>query len=253
MCTSQRVICEDPVIESYVGPIRGGVAGFARGRESCRDVVWIRGRCEVLLVTAIAIRGERRVVAVDVALCAGDCGVCACKWKSGCVIERRGCPGRRGVAHRTIRWEPGGDVIRIRRTVEVLCVAGVARGRRAFVHVIHVTRSARQVCMSASKRVPRDLQMVELGIEPRVHCVAALTRGGEVAGNVIDDGCVKVLLMTGETSGGKAGKLAGCCVLMAVVALQERMRANQRKAVLVIADVVERRLPATDRVAALAV
>ena len=70
---------------------------------------------------------------------------------------------------------------------------------------------------------------------------------------MIDNRRQKVLLMAGVAGGRQALELPGRGVLVALVALHQGMRPNQRKAVLVIPNRIQRNIPALDRVAAFAV
>ena len=95
--------------------------------------------------------------------------------------------------------------------------------------------------------------MVELWVEPRVNGVATLTCSWKACREVIEDGGPKIFLMAGVARGRKARELTRGRVLMAVDALQESMGADQRETILVIAQLLQRDLPAPYGVAAFTV
>lgn len=55
---------------------------------------------------------------------------------------------------------------------EIRCVTCVAGRRRPFEYVVDVACRARQCGMRPGQWVAGDLQVVKLGVEPRVHGVA---------------------------------------------------------------------------------
>ena len=88
MRTGQRVVGVGRVIEGRErSPVGSAVARFAGRREARGRVIRIRGAGKVLLVASVAIFGQRRVVAVCVALCALYGRMRARKWEHRCVIE----------------------------------------------------------------------------------------------------------------------------------------------------------------------
>lgn len=107
--------------------------------------------------------------------------------------------------------------------------------------------------MCAGQRVACVLQMVKLGIEPRVHGVAAFARGGESRGDMIECRRAEILLVAAVAGCRKACELARGCISVTVFALQKRMRANKREAILMVANLFERNLPAFHAMAALAI
>lgn len=82
---------------------------------------------------------------------------------------------------------------------KVIGVAGETACRGRLEHIVEMAGSARQCCMCSRERVTGVFQVVELGVEPTVHCVAGFARGGELTSNVIDYGSQKILLMAGVT------------------------------------------------------
>lgn len=114
------------VIECRSGPACRGMARIASCREASRCVVRIVGPGVIRLVTAIAGRGQRRVVVVHVALRAGDVRrvISRQRERRGVVIEGgaqpiRGRPGgvasvaRCGEANGRVRWAIGAVVVRL--------------------------------------------------------------------------------------------------------------------------------------------
>ncbi len=69
------------------------MARGAGGGETCGDVIWIRGACEVRLVAGVAIGGSAYKDVVDVARCAWHGNMRASQWEwSVVVIEHRAGP-----------------------------------------------------------------------------------------------------------------------------------------------------------------
>lgn len=119
------------MVECRSRPGGGGMARITSRREPSRCVVWIGGPGVIRLVTAIAGRGQRCVVAVHVALHAGDVRrvISRQRERRGVVIEGgaqpiRGRPCRMASVAR--RRETHGRVRRAIRVVVVRLVAGNA-------------------------------------------------------------------------------------------------------------------------------
>jgi hypothetical protein len=133
------------VIEGCVQPGAGAVALLAGLREIRRDVIRIRRALEILQVAGHARRTRQVVVVVDVAIGAlpRRHGVKSGQLKpSSAVIEDCVQPGTGAVALRAGLREIRRDVIRIRRALEILEVAGHARRARQVVVVIDVAIGA---------------------------------------------------------------------------------------------------------------
>ena len=91
---------EPGMIKRGPEPVGCRVAGGARRRKACRNVVRIRRPSVVGLVAAVAIRGETRVVVLHVATRARNRGVRARqRERRVVVIERRRTPRGRVVTH----------------------------------------------------------------------------------------------------------------------------------------------------------
>lgn len=132
-------------------------------------------------------------------------------------------------------------------------VTGIAGRRSPCKYIVGMARRAGQCCVRSGQRVASNLQMVKLRIEPCVHAVTGFARGRESRRNMIQNLGLEILLVAGIARCRKSGELAHRRVLVAIVALQHRVRTNQREAVLVIANLRKRSLPSPHRVAALAV
>ena len=75
MCS--RIDWEPGMVKCRAGPGCCCVALCAVRRESGRNMVWIRGACEIGLMASVAVGWERRVVVANVARSALHCGVSA--------------------------------------------------------------------------------------------------------------------------------------------------------------------------------
>lgn len=123
------------------------------------------------------------------------------------------------MTERAVGGESCGDVIGAGGSVEVRLMARVASGRRSGIDVVHMASRARQSGVRAGQRVAGELQVIELSVEPRVHGVTALARGGESRRNMIQNRCLKILLMAGVAGRREAGELPCCGVFVTVIAL----------------------------------
>src|SRR6201993_2786503 len=83
--------------------------------------------------------------------------------------------------------------------------------------------------------------------------MTALAGRRETQGHMIDDRRLKVLLMAGVACRRQADELSCSGIRVAIVALQQSVRPDQGKPILVIAYLLQRNLPTLDRVAAFAV
>jgi hypothetical protein len=136
----------------------------------------------------------------------------------------------------------------------ILGVAAHTVGGRALEASPGVTGLAVQLRVRAGEREAGEARMIELGAQPGVHAgVAHLAVGGELQRHV---GGVGGLLVGSQVAAGALGRqaleLAGGRALVAVIALQDGVRAQQGEAVLVLLDLLRRDLPALHRVAMVA-
>ena len=191
------------VIERGSGPARRGVAKRTIGREPAGNVGRVRSPVEVRPMAGDA-RGRRVVVVVvGVALRTGHGGVLAGEWvmRVDRVIEGGIRPICGRMTDRAVARQAELHMRRIVGVVEVRTVAGVARWRGVLEDVIEVAGGTGEGGMHAGQRIAGVFQVVELGIEPAVHGVAALTRGREAKPRMIKNRGQKVLLMAGVAGG----------------------------------------------------
>lgn len=158
-------------------------------------MIRIRGAIPVLLMASVTGSRQRCVVVVDVALHTGNACVSSCQWEYRGVIECCRRPARGGVALCAIGWETGRDVVWICRTCEIGLVAGIAICGRALVHVVDVAVSTQESGMHSGQRIPRELQVIKLRVEPRVHRMAAFARCRKACRHMIEYGSLKILLV----------------------------------------------------------
>ena len=95
--------------------------------------------------------------------------------------------------------------LHMRRILAVGKVGGVAGetcGRSSLERIVHVARRAGQRGVGSGQGIAGNFQVIELGVEPGVHRVAAFACGGKARGHVIEDRSMKVLLVTTDTGSG---------------------------------------------------
>ena len=232
------------VIEGCVQPGAGAVALLASLREIRRDVIRIRRALEILQVTGHARRTCQVVVVVDVAIgaLARRHGVQSGQLKPGsAVIEDCVQPGAGAVALLTSLREIRGDVIRIRRALKILQVAGHAGRARQVVVVIDVAIGAlarrhgmqpRQ-CKSGSR-------VIELAIGPS-HRVMTLQTGRRETGvrHGADRGVV--ILLVAADAGCGSNVVVVVDVAIRTLARRHHVRTRQRETRLGV--IKSRRLP----------
>lgn len=161
------------------------------------------GRVVVRLVARVAARRCGNVVVVAMTLCTRDRGMHARQRPMSIdrVIELRVEPVGSRVACGAVMRKIKLHMRRVLTVVEIGLVAREAGGGCAFEHVVHVTRRAGQRCVCAGKRVTGYLQVIELRVKPRAHCVTRLAGGWEVGRDVVKHRSVKVFLMAGVAGG----------------------------------------------------
>lgn len=111
------------------------------------------------------------------------------------MIEGRRVPCARRMANGAIPWQSQLHVRRIIAVREIGGVARVALRRCSLENIIDVAGNAGEGGMRARKRITCVLQVVELGIEPAVHRVAAFACIRQAQPGVVKYGSAEVLLM----------------------------------------------------------
>ncbi|MDR3734749.1 MAG: hypothetical protein P4L10_04335, partial [Acidobacteriaceae bacterium] len=125
--------------------------------------------------------------------------------------------------------------------------------RRSREYVVDMTCSARQCGMHPCQRISGVFEMIEFRIKPAVHGVAAFASSWKSQSYVINDLRLKVLLVARVASRRETSELPAGRVLVALVAFHQGMGSDQRKTILMIANGIQRYMPAFHRMAALAV
>ena len=176
------------MVKGCVVPGGGGVTLLAGRGESGLDVVRIGRAVEILHVARSAIGRSAHELSIDVALGAGNVGVCARQWElgKGVVIERRLIPRSCVVARLTSVRKTRLRVRRIVGFVEVRHVAADASRRRRHEFPARVAGVAIQSRMGSAQGKARELQMVELRAHPVVHRVAGLAGGRQIQSDVVN-------------------------------------------------------------------
>ncbi len=220
------------------------MASLAGLRELCLHVVRIRRALIVLQVAGHARRGRQVVVAVHVALRAGQRLMRSGERKSyRAVVKSRRLPRGCVVAGLAGLGEGQRDVIGIRALLIVGQMTAHAVGGRAFKSSSRMAGIAVERGVGADQGKSRELQVVELGPEPVVHAVALLAAGRKTAADVVRFGGLKVLRMARIALRWKSLELAHRGALVARSTIQGRMRTHQGKAILVLVDLLYGDLP----------
>ncbi len=147
------------------------------------------------------------------------------------------------------------DVIRIRRALIVLQVAGHAGSAGQVVVVINMAigAQARRYRVSSAEREP-DRVVIKSCVQPRIRSMTIGARRGEGSRDVA--GIIRRLevgRMARVALCRHRLELAGRSALVAGIAIDRRMRSGQREAVVVLLHLRHRDLPSAHRVALLAV
>jgi hypothetical protein len=165
------------VIEDRAGPLRRGVARFARLREIRRNVIGAGRALEQREVASGASRGESGILPAHVA--AGAC--CSCVFarqrelRGRVVVEGGARPLRSRVTRFASLRELRGGVVRACRFLEFQKVARRAGGARANELAAHVAARARRGCVFSGQRELRCRAVVELRARPLRCGVARFT------------------------------------------------------------------------------
>ena len=227
MCAGQR---EDRVVVKRRGlPGDGGMAESAVSREPCRDVIGIGGAGEILGMARIAIKRNRCVVVLDVALRARHGNVRPGEWElGGVVIETRSGPVGGAVASLAGGRETAGRVRRSVGVVVIDLVAPNAIGGQRGVVVVDVAGGASHGDVRPGERKLGRV-VIEGRAGPVLSGVAGLTCSWE-AGNRMrrSIGVVEIGLMAADAGRGERPVVsAGAGV--ALRALHGGVKACQRE------------------------
>jgi hypothetical protein len=134
---------EPCVVEGSSQPARSRMTGSACGWEACRNVVWTVRSLVLRFVTAVAIRGDGCVVVIYMAVRAGHRSMGPGQRETRVVVvEGRGSPGRRVVAHLTLLREACRHMIGIVGRLELIQVTAHACRIRDVVVSIRVALAA---------------------------------------------------------------------------------------------------------------
>jgi hypothetical protein len=116
-----------------------------------------------------------------------------------------------------------------------------------IVIVIDVAAGTRNICVASGEREARG-SVIELSVKPTVKTVAALAirgrEGGPCAGVRRISGVLPILEVAGVALRGKAVENSGGELRVALIALKGRVRAEKRKAILVILHLLNIDTPA---------
>lgn len=218
-------------------------------------MVRIRRALVILQVAAHACIAGQVVVPIDVAIAALQLGVRARDGEthSG-VVEVRRLPCGSVVAVLAGLREPQRDVIRVGRFAEIRLVATHTVGWRSLVLAAHVATRAIERGMSPGEGEAGNFQMVEASAEPSRDRMALLASARKSGGDMVGRCCLLIRRrVAGEALERESLKLANGGALVAAVALQRGVSADQRKPVLVIPDSLKRDLPALHGMAPLTI
>lgn len=252
VCARERELRVGVVIECRWRPGCCCVTRLAGCREHRRHVVGILRRRVILHVAVRAVRAGGVEVPANVAVGALELRVGTRKGKVRLVVvEGCGCPRYRRMAELAGGWYSAHRVVRVLRTVVVLGVATEAIRARTLEFSADMTCRTFQGCVRTCECEAGELQVIEFRRVPGIHArVAHLAVRGESRRLVVWLGCLRVRLrMTRVAVCGKAPELSDRCPLMASIAFEGRVRSDQWEAIEVLTRLLQRNLPALDRVA----
>lgn len=169
------------------------------------------------------------------------------------MIERRRNPGGGRVAVLASLRHSHRGVVGIVRLLIIRHVASRAIRRSSLESPADVTGRALQGGMHPGQSEARELQVIELHIEPRHHVVTFLAGGREPRADVARPGrLLEVLGVAGVALGRHGGEITQSAIFVAGVAVDRRMRPDQREAVVVVLNGLDGNVPASDGMALLA-
>ena len=246
------------MVEGRVVPRRGVVALLTGRREPGLNVVWTGCAVEIFHVARAAISRRSHELTIDMAPRAGHAEVCAGQreLRESIVIERRRIPSAGGVASLASRREAGLRMRRIVGFVEVRHVAAVAGGRRVVEFPSCVAGSTIQRGVCARQREAGEFQVIKLRANPIVHRMALFARSRQTQSDVVDAdglGAGQIFLVAGDAGRRKALELTYSSAGVALIAIKSGMCTDEREAVQVLVDLLDRNIPSLDGVALLAI
>ena len=172
----------------------------------------------------------------------------------GGVIELAIRPLHRVVALLASRGETGVSN-GLGRANEIFLVAREARRGGEVVVIIDVAINALSGRDSVSARQRKSHRgVIELCVEPAIRRVTAVAGGGELGGGVIRiAGFLKIGSVAGNAFRRHRLEFAVRCTLMTGVAVHSSVRSGQRKAIVMLLDLLNRDLPSPHGVTLLAI
>ena len=258
MSAGQREPCRG-MIERSLCPRSRAVALLTSRRETRLNMIRIGGAVEVLDMARSAIGRRADKLAIDVALRAGHADVRTRQreLRKSIVIESRRIPRAGIVASLACCREASLGVRWVVRLIEICHVTAHATRRRAAELSAGVAGVAIQSRVRPSQRkIRRRPRMIKLRTQPVVHGVALVARGGEVEQDVVEPGRLRVdeiALMAGVAGGRQTLELADGRALVAGIAVDSSVGTNQREAIQVLIDLLNRNVPSLHGVALFAV
>ena len=134
--------------------------------------------------------------------------------------------------------EGGGDVIRVSGRLIILQMAIHAGRTGEIVIVVDMAIGAlpRRYSVTGGQG-KSDGAVIELGVQPVVGSVTTVAGCGKVGCDVVGTfGCLEISHVAGRASRGHRLELAGGSTLVAGIAIDNCVRSDQRKAVIVLLD-----------------
>ena len=233
------------------------MACLASLREVASHMVRVRRSLKILQMAPYARGAVQRVVVIDVT-------IGALTWRHR-MHSRQDKPSRGVVKlaaaplHRVMALLAGRRKTcvrdRSRGAGEIFLVTGETESSREVVVIVHVAVDTLpwRHRVSAGQGKP-NRGVIELRVQPVVRQVARCTVSGEMRGDVVRIGALlEICGVTGQTLCRHRLKLTLGRAFVAGVACDGRVGSGQRKAVIVLLDLLHRNLPSADRVALLAI
>ena len=243
------------VIELRALPLRGRVAGFASGGEVAVAMIWIGRLFKIRQVTAGAVSRRTGELSTHMARCAVGLGVGSREGErgGGIVVEHGAGPRVQRMAGIAVLGKSRSHVIGVLGFGELLGMAAEALHGRAGKTRPRVARLAVHPRMGSLQREPGKLGVIESRAPEGVHPVAGFAARRQLRSYMIQrTAALIILLMTGvavriqprvDSAGGS---------FVAGFAGRQRVRAQKREPVQVIANGLHPDPPTLDGMAVLA-